>query len=96
MKLVSVELNPQKKKNFSNQSCVANRTDVMSSHDEFVVPLYSYREFLKSSGFLQETVDEVREKIAKHDVIPKYITNGQVSQKKKCSNSKSIGNSRLF
>lgn len=52
----------------------------MSSSDEIIVPLYSYREFLKSSGLSQETVDEVRDKIAKHDVIPKYITNGQVSK----------------
>jgi len=52
----------------------------MSADNKAEVPLYSYREFLKSSGFLQETVDAVREKIAEHEIIPKYITNGQVSQ----------------
>ena len=51
----------------------------MSIDDKFEVPLYNYQEFLKSSGFSQDTVDEVRDKIAKHEIIPKYITNGQVS-----------------
>jgi hypothetical protein len=52
----------------------------MSADDKVVVPLYSYREFLKSSGFSQDTVDAVREEVANHEIIPKYITNGQVCQ----------------
>lgn len=55
----------------------------MSADDKHEISLYSYREFLKSSGFLQETVDAVREKISEHKSIPKYITNGQVSQSPK-------------
>ena len=53
----------------------------MSLYDKIEIPLYNYQEFLKSSGFSQETVDEVRIKIAEYEIIPKYITNGQASKK---------------
>ena len=51
----------------------------MSTNDKTEIPLYSYKEFLNTSGYSQETVDAVREKISRHEIIPKYITNGQVN-----------------